>query len=201
MKNKSILILFVLVFLLPISCKKDETRLPNMITHFASVVKVESSLAIQLDNGIALIPQEIPSSTIKDGSRVIVNYTPLEHNTIKINGIQEIYLDSIKETNQSFEQLKKDPVKFISASATGSYLNLSFQAEFHSHPHTQTLYIDTKTSQPTLYFSYSRETDPPGAYTQTYASYKLEGLEKENNYLILHIHTDKGNREIEVRIR
>ena len=201
MKNKATLIFLALALLFFVSCNKDDTRLPNMITDFASVVKVASSLAIQLDNGNVLTPIETPIQAIEDGSRVIVNYTPLQNNAIKINGIQEIYLANIQETTQCFEQLKKDPVKFISAWISGSYLNLSFQAEFHSAPHIQSLYIDKTTSQPTLYFSYSRETDPPGAYTQTYASYKLEGLEKENNYFILYIKTDKGNREIEVKAR
>lgn len=200
MKNKTILIFSVLTLLFFASCKKEEIRWPNMITDFAIVVKSGPFLAIELDNGTVLMNEALSNSTIEDGSRVIVRYTHLEDNFININAIQEIYLGSIEETNKSFEQLKKDPVKLISAWVTGGYLNLSFKAEYHSQPHTQILYIDTQANHPTLYFSYSRETDPPGAYTQTYSSFKLEGLEKENSFLTLHILTDEGNYQTEVTV-
>ena len=159
---------------------------------FATVIKKETSITIQLDNGNVLLPE--PSSNnldIADSSRVIINYTPLEGSFIKINSIQRIFLGNIEEKLPA--QLSPHPIKVISVWVSGGYLNISLQADFHSKPHSASLYRDMKAEKPTLYLSYSREDDPAGAPTQMYLSFNLGNLQNED--LTVYINTNDGKRK------
>ena len=192
MRNRTTVIFSVLLLLFFVSCDKEDPRIPDFFVEFATVLKKESSLTIQLDNGNILTPE--PSSNnldIEDSSRVIINYTPLENSYIKINSIQKIFLGNIEEGFP--EQLVSDPTKIISVWVSGGYLNISLQADFHSKPHSASLYRDMKAEKPTLYLSYSREDDPAGAPTQMYLSFNLGNLQNED--LTVYINTNDGKRK------
>lgn len=195
MRNRTTLLFSVLVLLFFISCDKEDARIPNFLVEFATVIKKESSTTILLDNGNTLTP-EPPSNNldIEDSSRVIINYTPLENNLITINSIQQIFLGNIEEGFP--EQLGADPIKIISIWVSGSYLNISLQTDFHSKPHSVSLFKDTNAEKPTLYLSYSREDDPAGAPTRMYLSFNLGDLENEN--FTVYIDTYDGKRRFDL---
>ncbi|NLZ94228.1 MAG: hypothetical protein GX921_00175 [Bacteroidales bacterium] len=195
MRNRTILIFSVLVLLIFVSCDKENSRIPDFLVEFATVVKKESSITIQLDNGNVLTP-EPPSNKldIEDSSRVIINYTPLENNFIKINNIQKIFLGNIEE--ELPEHLASDPIKIISIWVSGSYLNISLQADYHSEPHSISLFRDMQTEKPTLYLSYSRKDDPAGAPTLMHSSFNLENLQNES--FIVYIDTYNGRRKFDL---
>lgn len=192
MRNRITLIFSVLVLLFFVRCDKEGARIPDFFVEFATVIKKETSITIQLDNGNVLLPE--PSSNnldIADSSRVIINYTPLEGSFIKINSIQRIFLGNIEEKLPA--QLSPHPIKVISVWVSGGYLNISLQADFHSKPHSASLYRDMKAEKPTLYLSYSREDDPAGAPTQMYLSFNLGNLQNED--LTVYINTNDGKRK------
>lgn len=176
MKNKFTLIFSILAFLFFISCDKEETRVPDFLKHFATVIKTESSIAFQLDNKHVLIPKNVPNLNLKEDDRVILNYTPLANDSIAINTIQLIYLGNIKAIENPNKQITS-PIKNIKMWVSGNYLNMFFHVDYHSRKHTPELYRDMLEDEPTLYFSYSRDDDPPGAPTLTYLSFRLDELQ------------------------
>ncbi len=196
MKNKSILLFLVLCFLFFISCDKEDIRLPNFFEELATVVKNGASINIQLDNGTVLMPNNSSTLKLKNGDRVFLNYTPLQNDSIKINRISPIFLGDIKKTD-NIEEIKTEPVKIISRWVSGNYFNVSLQVDFHSKAHTIALLRDMEAEQPTLYLSYTRNDDPPGAPMLTYSSFKLEGL--QNQDFTIYINTHEGEHKYEYR--
>jgi hypothetical protein len=192
MKNRLALIFFVIILLFFPACGKKEIRLDNFLVEFATVIKKDSSLTFQLDNNTVLTPQSPPTIKLENGNRVIINYIPLEKGVIKLNSVRPIFLDTIKEEGYP-DKVKTSPIKIISVWVSGKYLNMSFHVDYHSKPHITGLFKDTEAAKPTLYFSYSRGEDPPGAPTLTYLSFNLESL-KEKEFTI-HINTYDGFRE------
>lgn len=130
MRNRTILIFSVITVLFFIGCDKDETRVPDFLVEFATIIKTGSSITLKLDNGNVLIPDNTSSLEVEDGNRVIVNFTPLENNSIRINSIQQIFLGEIK-SKESPNDIKAEPIKIISIWVSGSYLNMSIQVDYH----------------------------------------------------------------------
>lgn len=195
MRNRTTFIFSVLVLLFFVCCDKKDSRIPDFFVEFATIIKNETSITIQLDNGNILTPE--PSSNnldIDNGSRVIINYTPLEGSYIKINSIQKIFLGNIEEGFP--EKIGSDPIKIISVWVSGSYLNISFQVDFHSKPHSASLFRNMNAEKPTLYLNYSREDDPAGAPTRMYLSFNLGNLQNED--LTVYINTYDGNRKYDL---
>ena len=56
MRNRTILIFSVITVLFFIGCDKDETRVPDFLVEFATIIKTGSSITLKLDNGNVLIP-------------------------------------------------------------------------------------------------------------------------------------------------
>lgn len=192
MKNRLALIFFVIILLFFPACDKKEIRLDNFLVEFATVIKKDSSLTFQLDNNTVLIPQSPPTIKLENGNRVIINYIPLEKGVIKLNSVRPIFLDTIKEEGYP-DKVKTSPIKIISVWVSGKYLNMSFHVDYHSKPHITGLFKDTEAAKPTLYFSYSRGEDPPGAPTLTYLSFDLGSLQEKE--FTIHINTYDGVRE------
>lgn len=200
MKNRHSLILSTLLLLLLASCSEKETRIVDFLVEFATVAKTASSTTIVLDNGTVLTPNNAINGEInvdiKDGDRVILNYTPLEDGFISINSIRRILLANILEEGYPAKR-KTSPIKIVSVWVSGKYLNMSFYVDYHSKPHTAALFRDMQAGKPTLYFSYSRGEDPPGAPTLTYLSFNIESLQKKN--FTIYINTDEGERKFELK--
>ena len=193
MKNRTILIFSVITVLFFMACDKDETRVPDFLVEFATIIKTGSSITVKLDNGKVLIPDNTSTLDVKDGNRVIVNFTPLQNNSIKINSIQQIFLGEIK-FKESPNDLKTDPIKIISIWISGSYLNMSIQIDYHSKVHSVGLFRDMHSEKPKLYFMYSRDADPAGAPTLRYLSFDLGSLQKNEDFTI-YVNTYEGERQ------
>ena len=192
MKNSLALIFFVIILLFFPGCDKKEIRLDNFFVEFATVINKDSSLKFQLDNDNVLNPQNTPTIELKNGNRVIISYTPLDKGLIKLNSVRPIFLDTIKEEGYS-DKVKTSPIKIISVWVSGMYLNMSFYVDYHSKPHITGLFRDMEATIPTLYFSYNRGEDPPGAPTLTYLSFNLESLPKR--VFTIQINTYQGVRD------
>ena len=195
MRSRFTLLFSVIIILLYTSCSKDENRLDNFFVEFATVIKLESHITFQLDNGAVLTSENTPNLELENENRVILNFTPLENNVIKINSIRPVFSDTIKEEGYP-DKLETSPVKLISAWASGNYLNMSFYVDYHSKKHFTALYRDTLATQPTLHFSYSRGEDPPGAPTLTYVSFNLENSQETE--FTLYVHTYDSLRRVSV---
>lgn len=171
-------------------------RLDNFLVEFAIVLKTASStISFKLDNGTILIPEKSTTNELENGNRVLMNYTPLENNTIQINNIRKVFMESYHDKGYP-EKVIKDPIKVISIWQSGKYLNMSFVVDYHSKTHTTGLFRDIEAEETTFYFSYSREEDPPGAPTQTYLSFNMEELQDKNFTVI--VNTYDGVRKFEV---
>lgn len=193
MKNRATLITIIASLLICASCNKEEKRIPDFLVEFATIIKANSSIAIKLDNEEILTPENPSNLNIEEGNRVILNYTPLESNSIRVNSIQQIFLGEIK-TKENPNDIKADPIKIISIWANKNYLNISFEVDYHSKGHSVTLLrAHQSNADTTLYLIYSREDDPAGAPTLRHISFNLDNLEKEN--FTVSINTYEGKRK------
>lgn len=195
---KNILRCWIVLLLLPLpSCEKEPQRLDDYFVDFATVKKDNAAYRFQLDNGRLLIPFETDYSG-QEGQRVIINYVPLQGDTVKIQSIGDILTGAVQ--SEGFPQkLTKDPVKIQSIWVGGDYLNMIIEAEYHSKPHRVALFRDASSPTPDLYFSHSREQDPAGYPQKMYASFLLSSLRTGKATPIsfrLFIQTYDGLREI-----
>lgn len=176
MKRKLFITALIIVFLLAVGCEKEDERIDNFLVDFATVLHSQQIVFFQLDNQRILIPKELKNYSGNNGQRVILNYTPLRGDTIKVNDVANIFTGAIQLPG-FFQQPSKDPVKIQSVWVGGDYLNMIFETEYHSEQHLIGLFIMDPSSTPKeLYFSHSRNNDPPG-YPQTfYASFLISSL-------------------------
>ena len=198
MRNRATLIFLTLIFLVFVGCDKDEARIPNYFVEFATVVKTKSSIMFELDNGYVLTPDKSSNYDLDNGNRVILNYTPLESGSIKINSVQVVFLGTI-EAVENPSEIESDAVKIISIWKSGKYLNISLQVDYHSKAHSTGLFKDMQLDIPILYFKYSRLDDPPGAPTLKYLSFDIENLRDEN--FSIYINTHEGERKFDFYIK
>lgn len=193
--------LFVAIIFIPflLSCEKEIVRIDNYLVEYATVNVTGSTITFRLDNGEVLKPEATADKLdVEDGDRVILDYTPLEEDGfIKVNRIRKIFLDGIKEEGFP-EEVKTSPIKIVTIWVSGHYLNMSFEVDYHSKPHITGLYRDMEADEPILYFSYSREEDPPGAPTLTYLSFDLNSLESDRPFTV-HVNTYDEVREFTFR--
>lgn len=163
------------------------------------------SFFFQLDNQRILIPKELKNYSGNNGQRVILNYTPLRGDTIKVNDVANIFTGAIQLPG-FFQQPSKDPVKIQSVWVGGDYLNMIFETEYHSEQHLIGLFIMDPSSTPKeLYFSHSRNNDPPG-YPQTfYASFLISSLRPAGSSdpvsFRLFVNTYTGMREFDLELK
>ena len=197
MKNKLSLLVAIVLIPLLLACEKESVRIDNYLVEYATVNVAGSTVTFKLDDGKILMPETTADKLdVEDGVRVILNYTPLdEDGFIKVNRIQRIFMDVIKEEGFP-DELKTSPIKIVTIWVSGQYLNMSFEVDYHSKPHITGLYRDMEADEPTLYFSYSREEDPPGAPTLTYLSFDLNSLESDTPFIV-YVNTYEGMRKFE----
>ena len=200
MNSRLSLIILLLITLFASSCSKDQERIDDYLVEFATTINESGSYRFLLDNGKVLIPEKVEDFTESSGQRVILNYTPLEGNNIKINQIIPIFTGAIQ--NEGYpNQYSPQPVKLRSVWVGGNHLNLIIEVEYHSQPHSISLLRDIESSTVDLYLSYSRNSDQPG-YTQVmYASFLLESLRTESESPIpfnFFINTAAGERKIQL---
>ena len=194
MINRATIIFSVLTLLFFASCDKNETRIPDFLVEFATIIKTESSVRIRLDNGNVLSPEDPFNFDVNNGDRVIINYTPLQNSVVKVNRIEQIFLGEIK-IKENPDEVKSEPIKIISVWSRGSYLNLSFQVDYHSKAHSVALLKDTQSNSNKLYLIYSREDDPAGAPTLRHLSFNVESLLNEG--FTVYINTKNGERKFD----
>lgn len=186
-----------IILMLLIGCNKETIRLDDYFINIATIKKVGEQYRFELDNGHLLIPIKTEYNG-KEGQRVILNYVPLNGDTIKINQIKDIFTDNVHKEN-SLSELIKDPIKIQSVWVGGDYLNLIIETYFLSKPHKVALIQDITSPTINLYFSHSKEDDPHG-YPQTmYMSFLITSIRDEGQSLTpftLFIETYEGQREI-----
>lgn len=197
MRRVIIVLWLSLLFLLVAGCEKEPERMDNYLVDFATLIKEGASYHFRLDNNRKVIPEKPDDYRGKEGQRVILNYTPLQGDTIRIRRVTDIFTDMIR-TDGFPEQYSGDPVKILSLWVGGNYLNMILETEYHSEPHQVSLLRDPSSSSVDLWFSHSRNNDPRG-YPQTmYASFSLQGLRNGSNEAAipfrLFINTDSGMR-------
>ena len=174
-----LLVLWVALLLLPAAgCEKEPKRLDDYFVDFATVKKEGAGYRFLLDNGRLLIPKET-DYTGNEGQRVILNYVPWQGDTVKINYITDIFT-GVVQSDGFPERYVKDPVKIQSIWVGGDYLNMIIEVEYHSKPHKVALFRDLSSPTVDLWFSHSRENDPPGYPQMMYASFLLSSLRTQN---------------------
>lgn len=190
------------IFLFASACEKESDRIDNFFVEFATVVKPADRITFQLDNFKTLIPVELKNYSGKNGQRVILNYTPLCGDTVKINSINDIFTGVIQESN-AVTNLITDPVKVQSVWVGGNYLNLILEIEYFDKTHVIGLFRDTQSTTIDLYFSHSKENDPPGYVKKLYASFLLSSIKSTNGSptpFCFHVHTHTGVRMFELEV-
>lgn len=205
MERKLFITALIIVFLLAVGCEKEDERIDNFLVDFATVLHSQQIVFFQLDNQRILIPKELKNYSGNNGQRVILNYTPLRGDTIKVNDVANIFTGAIQLPG-FFQQPSKDPVKIQSVWVGGDYLNMIFETEYHSEQHLIGLFIMDPSSTPKeLYFSHFRNNDPPG-YPQTfYVSFLISSLRPAGSSdpvsFRLFVNTYTGMREFDLELK
>lgn len=203
MKRKLFIATLTIGFFLAVGCEKEDERIDNFFVDFATVVHLDRRISFQLDNRRMLIPKEPINYSGKTGQRVILNYTPLRSDTVKVNHVSDIFTGDIQPLAFS-QQLSTDPVKIQSVWVSGGYLNMIFETEYYSQSHRIGLFRDMTSSTINLYFSHSRNNDPPGYPQIFYASFLVTSLCSPGNpdsvSFRLFVYTYKGLREFDLTL-
>lgn len=204
MKRKLFITALIIVFLLAVGCEKEDERIDNFLVDFATVLHSQQIVFFQLDNQRILIPKELKNYSGNNGQRVILNYTPLRGDTIKVNDVADIFTGEI-QTLKIFQQIYDDPVKIQSLWVGGDYLNMVFETEYHSRSHLIGLFRDMVSPTVDLYFSHFRNNDPPG-YPQTfYVSFLISSLRPAGSSdpvsFRLFVNTYTGMREFDLELK
>ncbi|NMB48925.1 MAG: hypothetical protein GX997_00485 [Bacteroidales bacterium] len=204
MKRKLFITTLIIVFSLAAGCEKEDERIDNFLVDFATVLHSQQIVFFQLDNQRILIPKELKNYSGNNGQRVILNYTPLRGDTIKVNDVADIFTGEI-QTLKIFQQIYDDPVKIQSLWVGGDYLNMVFETEYHSRSHLIGLFRDMVSPTVDLYFSHFRNNDPPG-YPQTfYVSFLISSLRPAGSSdpvsFRLFVNTYTGMREFDLELK
>lgn len=170
---------FLLLYLFASGCEKEPERLDDYLVEFATLLKEGNSYRFRLDNGRLLIPENTEKVNGENGQRVILNYVPLNGNSIKINYASAIFTAAIERDGYP-DRYTDDPVEIQSVWVGGEYLNLILEVEYHSKAHNLSLLWDHDSSSIDLYLSHSRNDDPPGYPQIMYASFLLSSLRTEH---------------------
>ncbi len=171
---------FLILYLFVSGCDKEPDRLDNYLMEFATLLKEGDTYRFRLDNGRVLVPESTKDIDGDNGRRMILNYTPLKEDSIKINYASPIFTAAVEKEGYP-DRYSKDPIKIRSVWVGGDYLNLIIEMEYHSKPHSLALLRDRDSSTIDLYISHSRNDDPPGYPQVMYASFLLSELRTESN--------------------
>ena len=175
----SLLMSIILLSLLT-GCEKEPERMDDYLVDFATLLKEGTEYRFRLDNNRIVIPTGVDDYKGNEGQRVILNYVPLNGDTIQIRRISDIFTDVIQEDGFP-ERYTDDPVKIQSVWVGGDYLNMIMEIEYHSVPHKVSLLRDPSTASVDLWFSHSRNNDPHGYPQMMYASFSLQSLRPASN--------------------
>lgn len=175
--RRKITFAFMAFLLFVSSCDKEPERMDDYLVEFATLLKEGSYIRFQLDNGQLLTPESNDNIKGEHKQRVILNYTPIEDNRVKVNNVSPIYTGTIEIGYP--ERYSNDPVKIQSVWVGGGYLNLIIEVEYLEKPHTLALLRNLKATGIDLYLSHSRDSDLPGYPQVMYASFLLSALRPE----------------------
>lgn len=188
----------VLMLFTVIGCDKvSDRRMDDFILDFATIDIISGNTYFVLDNYKVLTPKVEPTESWPMGQRVILNYSLLNSNTIKVNSVSEIYTGNIKVSDY-VENISADPIKIQSVWVGGSHLNLIFNVEYYDQPHSIDLIRNAeREDEIELYIAYSRNNDSPGYSKKMYASFYLGDIQSDNDVVTpftLFINTESGLR-------
>ncbi len=201
MKLKAKIVLLVLLFV-SLSCKKEMKRWDDLYFEFATVDNTSTALRFRLDNQQLLIPRSNNGYNGKSGQRIILNYTPLNGDTIQINQVIDIFTGVIEEREQPM--LNYNPIWLQSVWVSGGYLNMIIEVEYYEGGHKLELTRNKEKAPADLYLYFSRENDPPGYRQKRYISFSLSPLVTDpepTDTINLYLHTNEGVRMIQLENR
>lgn len=196
-------ILFLALLFLTLSCQKEMERMDNLFLEFATVEKQSSAIRFRLDNQQLLTPKSNPGYKGRVGQRVILNYTPLSGDTIKINQVVNIFTSILEEREQPM--LNWNPIWLQSAWVSGGYLNMIIEVEYYQGGHKLELTRNKEKAPADIFLYFSREKDPPGFRQKMYLSFSLQPLTEDDDpveTLNLYLNTeDDGIRILQLENR
>lgn len=201
--SRKIILSAILVFLFAISCEKETKRMDDFWVEFATVIKSESKTVFRLDNFKTLVPKELKDYSGKDGQRVVLNFTPLHGDTVKINSISNVITGTIQETHTQ-DNIVQNPLKIQSVWVGGNYLNMILEIEFYEKNHNFALYRNTASNGIQLYFSHNTNQDPRGYAKKIYLSFSLSSIQSAQNSptpFQLFINTHTGLRVFDMEVK
>lgn len=197
------ILITVLLFTL-LGCDKEFERLDNYLVDFATVLKQGSNFLFQLDDGKVLTPQGSFNLNADTGDRVLLNWVPSNDNIVKINRATPIFTAKIQ--NEGYpSQYENHPVKIQSVWVSGIYLNMIFEIEYKSIPHSIEILRDMESPTVDLYFVHTTNNDPRGYPQIMYASFLLSSILDTNNttetLFNLYINTNNGMRSYQFTLK
>jgi hypothetical protein len=202
-QNVSRILLTLFLFTL-VGCDKEIERLDNFLVDFATVFKQNNNYIFKLDDGTLLTPDGSFNFDGDTGDRVILNWIPSEDNIVKINRASSIYTGKIQIEGYP-SQYKNDPIKIQSVWVSGDYINMVFEIEYHSVPHSIAILRDMQSQTVDLYFAHTTNNDPEGYPQIMYASFLISNLRDEDNTVDIpfnfYINTNTGTRRFQFQLK
>lgn len=188
--------LLLLVFL-TIGCEKEIERMDDFFVEFATVKQYPDKVGFVLDNYRELLPENAFQYSGEDGQRVILNYTPVMEDIVRINSLSDVYTSNIIIDNDiDFSIIEK--VKLQSVWVGGDYLNIIFEAEFYEKNPSVGVLLDSNSEGINLYFAFKRNGDSPGYQRKFYTSFALDLIisdSEDNTPFKFYIDTYDGLKE------
>lgn len=150
----------------------------------ATVSEEGGSRYYLLDNQFKLYPDRVVSSSMKTGSRVLLNYIINSAKndssfTVSINSVSAINSGSIKPV---IAALPDDPLRVESVWLSGDWLNFRLSFNYYSVKHSIDLFENKSIVNDTLYLElhHSRNGDSEGYWVNTYISCNLKSFSKKD---------------------
>lgn len=169
----------------------------------ATVINAQNHIVFKVDNGQKLIAKPPKKFDADNGQRVLLNFTYLIADTIKINAVSIIHTADVVPISH-IGDMPKDPVVIQSIWLGGDHLNIIFEYEFNSITHEIDLFYDINdTAEVNLYFMHNRKGDTPGYMKKAYASFNLSALKNnlhKDTPIRVHVNTKNGEKTFNLTV-
>lgn len=178
--NKYLTIFLLLLSFLLFSCKKEvDYGIGEYRVDWVKVISPNSFSLLNLNE--TLLTSETTLSNIKEGSRLLLNYSYLSENqnsySIRINGGSAVFCDTLMQQSPLTDKLSSEPIILESAWIGLHYLNISCYVDLYQKGPVIALVLDREEGDTYFVsFIYDKKKDPAGSRAKVNCSFDLSSL-------------------------
>lgn len=178
-------LIFPILLILLFSCTETiDYGLGDYRVELVTIVENVGGRFYQLDNQDSLLPDVSVNSSLKSGSRALLNYNIAAQKgsksyNIKVNSAIATNTGSIKIWTNN---LPDDPLRIDGVWLKGDWLNLRLAFSYHTMRHSIDLFRRPSLLNDTLFLDlrHSKNGDNEGYFINTYVSFNLKAFAKKD---------------------